>query len=185
MAGSSTVGFCIEGFIGAKKVGGVGNGDNRRPAANDPSKTNRVQVQLTVNTQTGKIVATTRAAESTASVGSIMLARGQGTATTTLSHATRGADGTIGFTMQTTATNGLRDKPGAPKDSIDFKMNILVTPDGRVGLAPGGRTDGYPSIGAYGYTPAGATIKLYESHERNVEDLAAPMEVTIPAVPPH
>lgn len=109
-----------------------------------------------VNTQTGKIVATTRAAESTASVGSIMLARGQGTATTTLSNATRGPDGTIGFTMRTTAMNGLHDRPGAPKDAIDFKMNILVTRDGKIGLAPGGRTDGYPSIGAYGYTPAGA-----------------------------
>jgi RHS repeat-associated protein len=178
--GRDEVGICIEGFIASKRVGlmGVGHGDNRTFAANDATKTNRVQVQIVVNTKNGKIAAMTRAAESTAGVGPVVL-RGQGTASTTLSGATRQADGTISFTSQTTAVNGLAGKPGAPKDSIDFKFNISVAPDGTVGLLPGGRTDGYPSIGAYGYTSRGTTT-LYERSEGNIDDLAAPMEVAIP-----
>jgi RHS repeat-associated protein len=179
------VGICIEGFIATQKVGflGLGRGDNRTFAANDASKTNRVQVQLVVDTKSGKIVATTRAAESTAAVGSKVFASGQGTASTTLSNATRQSDGTITFTSQTTAMNGLAGAPGAPKDSIDFKFNIAVTPGGNIGLTSGGRTDGYPSIGAYGYAH-GSTVKLFESPEHRLEDLAPPMEVAIPATPP-
>lgn len=140
-------------------------------------------MQLVVNPKTGKSVATTRAAVSTAGVGPLALS-GQGTASTTLSNAARQNDGIITFTSQTTAMNGLAKLPGAPKDSIDFKFNVSVTPDGRVGLASGGRTDGYPPIAAYGYEPNGSTVKLYENPEHRIEDLAPPMEVAIAAVPP-
>jgi RHS repeat-associated protein len=178
------VGVCIEGFIATSRVGmlGLGHGDGRTFAANDRTKTNRVQVQLVINPQTGKIVATTRAAISTAGVGPVTVS-GQGTATTTLSNATRQSDGTITFTSQTTATNGLANKLGAPKDSIDFKFNIAVKPDGQVGLNTGGRTDGYPSVGVYAYE-GGSAVKLFENPENRIRDLAAPMEVAVPAVPP-
>jgi hypothetical protein len=179
-----TVGICVEGFIAARKLNGVGDGDNRTFAANNATKTNREQVQILVNTKTGVITAKTTAAKSTASIGPILLARGQGTATTTLSNAARQSDGTITFSAQTTALNGLANLPGAPKDTIDYKFNFVVTLAGKVGLAPGGMTDGFPSIGAYAYQANGSTVRLYEHSEHQAADLAFPMEVSIPPVPP-
>jgi RHS repeat-associated protein len=180
-AGGDVVGVCIEGFIAAAKLKVIGHGDNRTFAANDPSKTSRVQVQMLVNTKTGSIKATTTPGVSTASAGPFAISR-TGTASTTLSGATVQSDGTIGVTAQTAATNGLRNFPTAPKDSIDFKINLVITPDGRVGLA-GGRTDGYPSIGIYGYSDRG-TQTVYERREGSPDDLAPPMEVVILVVHP-
>jgi hypothetical protein len=80
--------------------------------------------------------------------------------------------------------NGLAKLPWAPKNSIDFKFNIVVTPDGKVGLGSGGRTGGFPSVAAYGYESNGSTVKLFENPEHKIEDLAPPMEAGIPAVPP-
>lgn len=181
------IGICIEGFIAASRVNGPamveGVGDGRTFAANDPSKTNRVQVQIVVNPAKGTITARTTAGVTEAAIGRATIASGQGTGQTTLSNATRQKDGTITFTARTVGVNGLIKLPGAPQDTIDFKFNIAVTPDGRVGLMGGGRTDGYPSVGAYGYTNGGTTT-LYENRERAITDLAVPMEIAIPAKPP-
>jgi hypothetical protein len=76
--------------------------------------------------------------------------------------------------------------PGAPEGHIQVNINLIVTPDGRVGIEGGERT-AYPSTGIYVYTmgadgkPAVAT--LGEGRETVPEALTQPL-VPIQPVPP-
>jgi hypothetical protein len=180
--GKGQVGVCFEAFISTKWVGGIGRGDNRGFSGTDARLTSRFEVKFTVDTATGNASAPeTWVGESDVLVKGLGRA---GTAFTTLK--TNYADDSgSSFTLGVSALNGLASLPGAPKSPIDAEVNFMVTPDGKVGIGPGSKLDGYPSFGAYAYKPgqANTPIILLENPENQIEDLPRRMR-TIQTVEP-
>jgi hypothetical protein len=82
-----------------------------------------------------------------------------------------------------TGINGFSGYPGAPDGAIVLNVNLVVTPDGKVGIEGGERT-AYPSVGIYVYTmgsdgkPRAAT--LGEAQESTIDALTKP---TVPIQP--
>jgi hypothetical protein len=82
-----------------------------------------------------------------------------------------------------TGVNGFSGFPGAPEGTITLNVNLVVTPDGKVGIEGGERT-AYPSVGIYNYTmgsdgqPRAAT--LGEGKETTQDALKQP---TVPIQP--
>lgn len=174
------VGICIGSFIAAKRIGGVGLGDNRGPVANDPKATFKAQVQLVVDPSKGSIEsAKTEAGKSSVFVEG--LGR-KGTASSEISAPTVDDKGNTSFSVTTTATNGLSFLPGAP-DSIDITSDLTVTPDGKVGIE-GGSRDGYPSLEVFSYDSKGNVKPILFIPENKPEDLKPPKEQEIPKKEP-
>jgi RHS repeat-associated protein len=179
--GSGQVGICIGMYISTRTVNIVGKGDDRGPVGNDPKATFRAQVQLVVDPKKGTVVsAATEAGKSSVLVE--WLGR-KGTATSTVSEPVRDDKGNMTVTVSTTARNGLAFLPGAPKDSIDMTITLIITPEGRVGVQ-GGTRDGYPSLEVYAYDFQGNITPVLQIHETNPTDLKPPEEQRIPEIPP-
>lgn len=143
------VGVCIEAFIASPHIKGIGRGDNRDFAPNDPSKTSKVQVQglitFTGSEWNSKLHATPGRSD--------ILIEGlglKGGATLTGSQSVD-KEGNLHLKLQITGTNAFSGLPGAPEGHIQINVNLIVTPDGRVGIEGGDRT-AYPSTGIYVYT---------------------------------
>jgi RHS repeat-associated protein len=178
---SGQVGICIGLFISAKRIGGVGLGDNRGPVANDPKATFKAQVQLVVDPSKGSIEsAKTEAGKSSVFVEG--LGR-KGTASSEISTPTVDEKGSTSFAVTTTATNGLSFLPGAPKESIDITIQLTVTPDGKVGVE-GGSRDGYPSLEVFSYDSKGNVKPILFIPEKKPDDLKPPKEQEIPKKEP-
>jgi len=178
------VGICIEAFIASPTIKGIGRGDNRDFAPNDPSKTNRIQVQGLFSRSA---FAWNTHLEPSANRSQLVIGgRGwQGTITVDPKQ-TVDKEGNLHLQLKITGESGLAGVPGAPEGKIQINVNLIVTPDGRVGIEGGERTM-YPSTGIYVYTmgadgkPAVAT--LGEGRETVPEALTQPL-VPIQPVPP-
>ncbi|HEV7747809.1 MAG TPA: discoidin domain-containing protein [Pyrinomonadaceae bacterium] len=178
------VGICIEAFIAAPTIAGVGRGDNRDFAPNDPSKTFKVQVQGLISRSA---FAWNSSLHATAGRSEILI-EGLGLK----GHATvKGSqsidkEGNLHLSLQITGTNAFSGVPGAPEGHIQINVNLLVTPDGKVGIEGGGRT-AFPSTGLYVYTMRAngksAVATLGEGRETEPAALTQPL-VPIEAVPP-
>jgi hypothetical protein len=176
-----SVGICAEGFIASERIQGIGYGDNRTFSADNSELTSRVQVQMVVTPATGSTtdpVATPGVSE--AGWRGIVSITNPGTASASVTNLQTNEAGTTTFTLNVTAQNGLN--PFLP--SIDMSINFEVTQDGLIGMTPGGATDGYPSVGVYGYRPGESPVTLFENPEGNRSQLRPPLDVQIPAVPP-
>jgi len=177
------VGICIEAFIASPTIKGIGRGDNRDFAPNDPSKTNRIQVQGLISRSD---FAWNTTLKPKASDSHLLIGPGFPGKITVDPNQRVDKEGNLHLQLQITGDNGLAGVPGAPEGKIQININLIVTPDGRVGIEGGDRT-AYPSTGIYVYTmgadgkPAVAT--LGEGRETVPEALTQPL-VPIQPVPP-
>jgi RHS repeat-associated protein len=145
------VGICIEAFIAARGVLAF-KGDNRDFAANDPSQPFRVQVQgiftrghfdwsASLKPQPG-------ITEPRISLGYGL--EGQVTANVTSKSVDK--EGNFHISLQITGINGFSALTGiGDSEKIKINLNLIVTPDGKVGVEPGSASTNYPSIALYSY----------------------------------
>jgi RHS repeat-associated protein len=178
------VGICIEAFIASPTFGSrllQGVGDNRGFAANDPSKTFRIEVLGTITPGRGtsgwSYDLKGNAGVSQAVVGGVVELGAQGTIKYDVKTTGIDKDGTAHLAITMTGINGFSSVPGAPQGEITLNVNLVVTPDGKVGIEGGDRT-AYPSVGIYTYTmgsdgqPRAAT--LGEGRETTIDALTKP-----------
>ncbi len=173
--GWAGVGICAEAFIAGKRIGGIGRGDNRGHVADDPKATFRVQVLMRVVPESGKIVGPAAAAGVSKTVVPGLAAKG--TATADLSNVQTTEEGSTTFTLTVAGTNGFGE---GLFDPINFTLNMEVTKDGQVLIAPGSTRDGYPSVSVYAYAEGEEPVTLYEGGESSPSDLKEPEEEAIP-----
>ena len=55
-------------------------------------------------------------------------------------------EGNLHLKLQITGVNGFSGWPGAPKGDIKINLNLIVTPDGKVGIDKGSESTNYPAI---------------------------------------
>ncbi|MFI5176216.1 MAG: RHS repeat-associated core domain-containing protein [Terriglobia bacterium] len=182
------VGICFDLYIKArfipKLAPGIGLGDGREPAANDPTKTYRQEIQLVVTPGKAPQKVKDDGGISVAIAPIVGVITGKGSSDTNVSEATIDNSGTEHFNISSTGLNGLASLPGAPKDTIKTSLNFSVTPDGKVGLDPGGMRTAYPSIEIYAYGADGSMRTIYQKTESgNVDDLKKQNQ-PVPAVSP-
>lgn len=183
-------GVCIDLYIAAPRINGIGHGDNRGPAPNNPSATYRQEIQLAINPSDASVrvvkddpgVSKATVLRIPESPAELMIGR-KGESTTTVSPVTTDKDGTGHFAVYNEAVNGLSALPGAPKDTIKTDLKFTFTPDGRVGLDPGGTRTAYPSLEIYRYDAQGRPSTILQVQERNPRDLCCRNQV-IPKVVP-
>jgi hypothetical protein len=89
-------------------------------------------------------------------------------------------DGNAHIHLTMTGTNGWSGTPGAPQGEIQVNVNLVVTPDGKVGIEGGDRT-AYPSVGIYSYN-LGSDGKPVVGLSREYSE-ANPAALTQPTVP--
>jgi RHS repeat-associated protein len=171
--GRGQVGICIEAYIRTSWADHIawipiGDGDDRGPAANDPSKTNRIQQTIKVDQQTGTITNITDIARSE---GFGISRHGSGVSVIDDFGVD---DGTIRFTASGHGVNGFTGLPLAPKGSIDYAFRFAIDKNGGTTLEYGAHK-GFPSYSAYAYRLDDSgnliTTTLHESVEHNIRDL--------------
>jgi len=198
------VGICVEAFIKTRRLPGLpptsmGKGDNRDFSGTDETLTakSRTHIIITPQPETGNhyVDQTTLAGVSRVSLDFVFgpfvgdrnpeySADGSVVASLTNMVTT---EGSLAFTLNVTALNGLPSLPGSPNDPIDYSVNFTVDANNAVGLAAGGRRDGYPSFAIYSYEYVNeklVTTEIYKDNEGKLRDLADPMERPIPEVKP-
>ncbi|WP_155121178.1 hypothetical protein [Bryobacter aggregatus] len=154
------------------KIGLIGEGDNRGPAANDPKATYRQELQLALNSKTGGV----RVVKNDPGVSEVLVVpdelgnlsptlAAKGTSNTSVSPTTTDKQGDHHFAIYNEALNGFAALPGAPKDAIKTDIKFVFTPDGKVGLDPGGTRTAYPSIEIYRYDQSGKPTTLFQQKE--------------------
>ena len=91
--------------------------------------------------------------------------------------------------LSTRAWNALWFVPGSPS-SIDFRIHLIITRDGRVGHG-GIRRDRYPTLSGFRYwafmestTEVINTVQIFNHEEGELIDLEPPEEEVIPPSPP-
>lgn len=183
------VGICIEAFIASPTIGSGalhGIGDNRGFAANDPSKTFRIELIGTVTPGQGSSGWTYDLTGQPGVSKAVILGFEKslpGTINWAVKTTSIDKDGNAHLTITMTGINGFSGMPGAPAGEITLNVNLVVTPDGKVGIEGGART-AYPSVGIYAYTmgsdgqPRAAT--LGEGKETTIDALTKP---TVPIQP--
>jgi RHS repeat-associated protein len=192
------VGLCIETFISTKYVPrsaslpSPGLGDNRRHNANDATLTARTISWLKVsitdikeNGQTGVKVHTEAVHSAGVSEATPWGPGIQGGNEAKVS--TPGYDfakNALTLQYSTFGVNGWNIAwPLAPMDPIQLQVGFSIGRDGKVGLLPGGKHDGFPSYGIYSYVKqADGSIKtttLYEFKEITIDRLGGELDVAI------
>lgn len=183
-------GVCGDLYIAAPRINGIGHGDNRGPAPNDPSATYRQEIQLAINPQEGSV----RVVKDDPGVSRATILRipespaeltpgRKGESSTTVSPVTVDNQGNGHFAVYNEAINGLSALPGAPKDTIKTDLKFTFTPDGKVGLDPGGTRTAYPSMEIYRYAAQGQPKTILQAPERKPSDLCCRNQ-SIPRVAP-
>ena len=188
--GKGQVGVCVDLYIAAPRIGGVGYGDNRGPAPNNPSATYRTEVQLALDPGNGTVtVVKNDAGVSRAKVigipdspAELDISR-KGSSATSVSPVKTDDSGDMHFSMSNVGLNGLSSLPGAQKDTIKTDLNFVFTPDGKVGLDPGGMRTAYPSLEIYSYDSSGKPTTILQVPEKDPGDLCCKNQ-KIPEVPP-
>jgi RHS repeat-associated protein len=172
-------GICIEAFIAAKTIGGIGRGDGRDFSATGGTYRFRVDVRVDPGLS-GNISINTDAGRSGVILPGLGF-RGDGTAG--LSGITTDDAGNRTFTVSGSAVNGEQfiNKyvpffDPAPKGDISFDLTFTVTPKGQVTLDKAeSRT--FPSLEIYNYNSSGAlTQKVFTFPEQNSNDLTKPKQ---------
>jgi RHS repeat-associated protein len=146
---SGQTGICVEAFIAAKTIGGIGKGDSRAFTGTDGSKTQRVRIDITVDAgRDGAVGSSVSTARSETTIG--LSAQGH-TEMVPLSVTTDSA-GNRQFEVDFEASNGFAGLPGAPPCCISADLNFSVTPGGQASLDYGtSSVTGFPSFAIYSY----------------------------------
>jgi RHS repeat-associated protein len=170
--GKGQVGICIGLYISSKTIGGLGHGDGRGPVGNDPRATYRAEIHLVVDPSKGSVTMTKNdAGTSTVTlVPGLLTLDGKGTSKTEVSKPTTDESGTVHFSVNNEAKNGLSYLPGAPQESIQTSLDLQVTQEGQVGVEGGKRT-AYPSLEVYSYDSKGNVTPVLQIQETTPEAL--------------
>jgi RHS repeat-associated protein len=188
-------GVCIDLYISAPTIGIIGLGDNRGPAPNDPSATYRQELQLALNAKSGgvRIVKDDPGVSEGLPVTDDLGNTGptialKGSSKTFVSPTTTDKQGNHHFAIYNEALNGVANLPAigllAPQDTIKTDLKFVFTPDGKVGLDPGGTRTAYPSIEIYRYDGGGKPTTIFQRKESgNPADLCCRNQA-IPRVSP-
>jgi len=186
--GQGQVGVCIEAYIAAPRIGGLGFGDNRGTLAN--GGTFRYQFQAVIDTRAaGNPIVSEHDEAGRSQVGvragsvSLPLASSSGIENTNVSKPTQDNNGNIHFTVGANALNGFAGFPFAPTGTIQLSVPLVVSPQGTVGVDPGGSRSAYPSLEIYSYDSAGNPTSVLQMGETKPSDLGS-LNQAIPAVPP-
>lgn len=143
------VGICIEAFIAGPTFRSFGKGDNRDFAANDRTKTFRAQVQG-VFTREGSGWSFTLDPVPGVSEPRIPVAPGlRGQATADVISSSVDKQGNLHLSLKMTGINGYSSV--VDLGTIQINLNLIVTPDGKVGVEKGSESTNYPSIALYSY----------------------------------
>lgn len=185
--GSGQVGICLQAFIAAATINGVGFGNNRGFSADNPKLDAKVTVMIAVDTKTGKVSASHQMEASMVMIPGVLpgippqVRTKEATGFVNVTSSKDGANYNVNVRYE--AWNGWAEYPLAPNWPISADINFTVTPDGRVGVK-GGTLDGYPSTEAYAYPFGGKPRTLIRIPERHPDDLEPPREVKLAPKPP-
>lgn len=170
------VGICIESFIGAQRIGGVGFGDGRGFERNNPDATFRTSLRMIVDPESGRIVSSSaRAGVTEVGLSSPMLGvRGETSVTGAIAPA---GDGKHTLSVFISGRNGLAALNNL--GDISVLANMTVDRHGNVSLdSPTSRTKAFPSIEGYAYQMVQGELLikvLFEVPEEDPSDLNGPM----------
>ena len=168
-------GICVEAFIAADTINGIGRGDGRSFSSTGGTYRFRLDVRVDPGS-TGNISINTDAGRSGVGLKGFGF-KGDGTAS--LSKVATEEGGNRTFTVSGSAVNGEQfiNKyvpffDPAPKGDISFDLTFTVTPGGNVRLDKAtSRT--YPSLEIFSYDSAGALKQtVYTFSEQNSTDLS-------------
>jgi RHS repeat-associated protein len=165
-------GVCVEAFIAAPRIGGVGLGDNRGFNPNGGTYRFRVDVRVDQGANGGvsvnKDLGVSKVGTESVNVG----IRGSGDVT--LGPVTTDADGNRHFEVTGAAQNGFEAVNNL--GTISFDLKFTATPDGTVTLDKAMGTT-FPSMEAYTYNSSGQlTGTLLQAPERQSGDLKKPQQ---------
>lgn len=167
-------GVCIEAFIAAPRIGGVGLGDNRTFSSSGGTYRFRVDVRVDPGAN-GNISINKDAAMSQIGTSSINIGlRGKGEAQ--IGAVIPDDQGNRQFAVTGQAINGIQRFTGlGPQGAIQFDLSFTATPGGSVSLDMAQGTT-YPSLEIYTYDSNGKlTGTLLKSPEQQPSDLQRPM----------
>ena len=172
-------GICVEAFIAAKTINGIGRGDGRTFSPTDGTYRFRVDVRVDPGAN-GNISVNTDAGRSGVMIKGLGF-KGDGTAA--LSSVTTDDSGNRTFTVSGSAVNGEQFinkyvpffNP-APVGDINFDLTFTVTPAGQVTLDKAD-SRAFPSLEIYSYDSSGALKQnVFTFSERNSNDLTKPKQ---------
>lgn len=146
---SNQVGICVASYIRSKLVPpytGPGRGDGRGP--NGQGGTSRVEVRVVVDPSKGTV---TKTDETMGRSGVVLKNLGpQGTGGSEVSSPPSKDDkGNLYFQI---SQHGGSNALPAGFGTIDNHLNMVVTPDSKVGITPSSTARSYPSLEVYKYT---------------------------------
>jgi RHS repeat-associated protein len=179
--GPGQVGICVEAFIQAKWIGGIGRGDNRGTVANDKNATFKTHDNIVIDPKSHQIVSHQRDAGVS---GLLCRSCGfKGTAESSIESKQVDKNGTLTFNLHTTGENAMALAPGAPKGTIEHTIIFKVDKDGSVSI-DGGLRKSYPSLEVYAYDDKGNSKQLLFVPEKTPDALNDRPRQDIPPTPP-
>jgi hypothetical protein len=146
-----------------------GRGDGRGTQGDGGSS--RVEVRVAVDVKAGTV---TKTDESMARSGIIFKDVGpQGTGGSEVSSPSKDKEGNMYFHIHQVGTT---TSPAAVFGSIENHLNMVVTPDGKVGVTPSSTVKDYPSTEIYKYTvdekgKITTTLILHKKDSNDIRDL--------------
>jgi RHS repeat-associated protein len=170
------VGICIEAFIAAGRIAGIGFGDNRTFEPNDPNATARISYKSIIDPQSGEIVKeTTQAGVTKAGLTEGLSVGKQGTVDAVGGSATT-PEGTR-FSIYLSGKNGFAaiNRLGA----IGVLADFTVDRGGGVTPNDNSATKGYPSVEGYAYRIVQGELVIeviYRSPEKTPSELDGPVD---------
>jgi len=170
------VGICIESFIAAPRIGGLGFGDNRGFESNDPDATFRTSVRMIIDPESGQVLhSRERAGVSEAGLFKPMIGL-KGVMSV------HGGIGDVGngdhiLAMHITGDNGFSGV--ADLGVIGIFAHLTIDRKGGVTVGPNSVTKWFPSIEGYAYRIVDGELVidvLFTKPEEDPEYLKGPMD---------
>jgi len=170
------VGICIEAFIAAPSFRGYGKGDNRDFAANDPTKSYRIQLQGIFTRERSGWSDVLDPQPPGVSKPRIPIFGLRGEMTTDVTSKSVDKEGNLHISLEITGLNGFSAATGVGTDEkIRINLNLIVTPDGKVGVEKGSESTNYPSIALFTVTTSDRTASLWQTPYLNIEKRSRPL----------
>jgi RHS repeat-associated protein len=170
------VGVCVASYIKASWFGPGGRGDGRGP--NGQGGTSRIETRLVVDPSKHSA---TKTNETINRSGIVVKDFGpQGKGGSTVSSTQTDQQGNTYFQVSQDAHSSYAKIMGVDVlGSIDNHLNLVVTPDGKVGIDPGSSAKDFPSLEVFKYTVDNkgniTTIQIFNKEESgHISDLKKP-----------
>jgi RHS repeat-associated protein len=167
---SGQVGLCVETFIGAKTIHGLGRGDNRGPVGNDKNATFRTDESFIIDLLSHQAQ---RSAPAKAGVSKTIIGISrEGSVESDMKQSYDSSKGELTLTIRATGLNGLWFLPGVSGE-IEHAINITFDKNGKV-VALNGIRKAYPSLEIWTYDSKGNPHLVRYVPEQDPDDLNYP-----------